>query len=100
MTNPTSEEQHVRQEIRRYLVVFVALVLLTFLVVTLSYLRINRAAVVTLLLLIAAAKASLVGCYFMHLLSERAAVYSLLALTVIVLVCILLLPLFELFNAA
>ena len=100
MTKPTSSEEHsVRLEVRKYLVVFVSLIFLTFLVVTVSSLHLNKVVSALLLLFIAGVKASLVACYFMHLMSEKSTIVSLLILTVIFLVVLLLLPTFQLFNA-
>lgn len=66
---------------RAYIGVFGALLLLTLVTVGVSYLRLPAVPTIALGLTIAAAKASLVVLFFMHLKSERAMVYWPLALT-------------------
>lgn len=67
--------------VRRYVVVFGALLALTLTTVTISYLRLPSAPTVALGLTIAAAKAALVAMFFMHLKGERPMVCWPLALT-------------------
>jgi cytochrome c oxidase subunit IV len=94
----SSQTREIRDEIRKYRVVFVSLLFLTILVVTVSYLRFNRVVAVTILVSIAALKAGLVAGYFMHLISEKNTIYSLLILTSIILAAILIMPLFGSVN--
>ena len=47
---------------------------------------------VTLALLVASIKGSLVACYFMHLISEKKLIYAVLALTVAFFIVLLFLP--------
>jgi cytochrome c oxidase subunit IV len=69
-------------EIRGYLGVFGALLVLTVCTVALSYLRLPLVPTLALGLTIATAKAALVVLFFMHLKSEKPMVYWPLALTV------------------
>jgi cytochrome c oxidase subunit 4 len=94
---PSQQQPH--DAPRQYWVVFAALIFLTFLVVLVSSLHLNKVLTVILLLLIAGGKAGLVACYFMHLLSERHVIYGFLVLTLVVLVSLLLLPVLQAFNA-
>ena len=49
---------------------------------------------VTVALLVATIKGSLVACYFMHLISEKKLIYAVLALTVVFFMALLALPVF------
>ena len=69
-------------DVRGYLAVFGALLVLTVCTVALSYLRLPVAPTVALGLAIATAKATLVAVFFMHLKDEKPMVYWPLALTV------------------
>ena len=69
-------------DVRGYLAVFGALLVLTVCTVALSYLRLPVAPTVALGLAIATAKATLVAVFFMHLKGEKPMVYWPLALTV------------------
>jgi caa(3)-type oxidase subunit IV len=83
-TSPSStpRDPHFAQHVRRYLYVFYALLFGTLITVGASYIpfgdrRLNVAAA----LFIAISKASLVACYFMHLISERRLIYGIMAFT-------------------
>jgi len=47
---------------------------------------------VTIALIVATIKGSLVACYFMHLISEKKLIYAVLALTVVFFIALLALP--------
>lgn len=68
-------------QVRGYLFVFGALLVLTVLTVGVSYLHLPKAPAITIGLSIALAKAALVAMYFMHLKGEREMVYWPLGLT-------------------
>jgi len=89
----SSESHDIQKEVRAYVIVFVALLFLTIVTVTVSYLKLNMVAAITLALMIATVKASLVACYFMHLISEKKLIYAVLILTVIFFAAVLLIPL-------
>ena len=80
------------KHVRTYIMVFVALMVLTLVTVAASYLHLSTAGTITLALVIAIIKGSLVACYFMHLISERKLIYAVLALTVVFFVALLGLP--------
>ncbi len=82
----------INQHVRRYLLVFGALMVLTVVTVSVFYLHLSKPAAIGLALLIASIKASLVACFFMHLISERKLIYSVLILTGSFFVALLLLP--------
>jgi cytochrome c oxidase subunit 4 len=74
--------EHFSQHIRRYLYVFYALLFGTLITVAASYIPFgNREFNIAVALLIAICKASLVACYFMHLISERKMIYFIMAFT-------------------
>jgi cytochrome c oxidase subunit 4 len=82
------------RQVRIYITVFVALMVLTIVTVAISYLHLPVAAAVTVALLVATVKGSLVACYFMHLISEKKAIYAVLVLTAVFFVALLALPVF------
>jgi cytochrome c oxidase subunit IV len=72
-----------KRHIKVYIGVFVALLVLTVVTVGASYLHLGKAAGITLALIIAIIKASLVAGYFMHLNAERVTIYRVLMFTAI-----------------
>ena len=80
------------KHVRVYILVFVALMVLTIVTVAISYLHLPVAMAVTVALLVATVKGSLVACYFMHLISEKKLIYAVLALTVVFFVVLMALP--------
>jgi cytochrome c oxidase subunit 4 len=86
--------EDIHKTIRAYVVVFVALLILTGVTVGVSYIHLesiyNR---VALALLVAGTKASLVALVFMHLKAERQMIYYTLSLTAVFLVVAFGLPL-------
>jgi cytochrome c oxidase subunit IV len=72
-----------KKEVRRYLLVFYALLIGTLLTVAAYYIHLPTMAwTVALALFIATTKAFLVAGYFMHLISERKMIYAILVATV------------------
>jgi len=86
MDNAHSQTAHahdISKHIKVYVGVFLALLLGTILTVSMYYIHFERMAVtITIALFIATIKASLVAGFFMHLVSERKAVYAILLATV------------------
>lgn len=79
----THEHDHFSHHIRRYLFVFVALIFGTIFTVWASYIHFeSRAINIALALVIASTKAFLVAGFFMHLISEKKMIYSIMAFTV------------------
>ena len=81
-----------RPDIRPYMLVFGALLVLTVVTVGVSYLELSVAAAVGLALLIASVKGSLVACYFMHLISERKLILIVMGVTVLLFFAVLFGP--------
>jgi|SRR5690606_15355107 len=94
MASEFGEHFDAKKHVRAYLIVFGALGILTALTVAASYLDISTTAHILVALFIATVKGSLVAAYFMHLVSERRMIYSILLFTVIFLIALLLFPLF------
>jgi len=90
MSGHTVED--IKKETRTYVLVFVALAALTVVTVAVSYLDLSLGPAVALALFIAAIKGSLVAGFFMHLISERKLIYSVLILTAIFFVVLMVLP--------
>ena len=88
-----SEAERVKEHLRVYVMVFVALAVLTVVTVALSYLQLPTGLAITVAMLVATVKAGLVAGYFMHLLSEEKVIIWLLLLCVAFLVFLFALPL-------
>src|SRR5512140_1755093 len=75
-------QEDFRHHVRRYLYVFYALLFGTLITVGASYIPFgNREVNIAVALFIAICKASLVACYFMHLISERKMIYGIMGFT-------------------
>lgn len=72
----------IRKEIRKYMMVFGALAVLTIITVAISRLHLPMWQAIALGLAVATVKGTLVAAFFMHLLSERKLIYAVLVLTV------------------
>lgn len=75
-------EMDIDRHVRTYIMVFVALMVLTVITVAVSLLDLSTGGAIAVALLIAGVKGSLVACYFMHLISERKLIYVVLLFTV------------------
>jgi cytochrome c oxidase subunit IV len=80
------------RHVRIYITVFAVLMVLTIVTVAISYLDLSVPMAVTVALLVATVKGSLVACYFMHLVSERKLIYAVMLLTVVFFIALLALP--------
>ena len=88
-----SEAARVREHLRLYVMVFVALAVLTVVTVAISYLDLPTGIAISLAMVVATVKASLVAGYFMHLVSEKKVILYLLVLCAAFLVFLFFLPL-------
>jgi cytochrome c oxidase subunit IV len=84
--------EEIRKHVRVYITVFAALATLTIITVGISYLHLPAFWAITFALAVATVKGSLVACYFMHLISEKAIIYWILIICLIFFVHLLLLP--------
>jgi cytochrome c oxidase subunit IV len=74
--------EEVQKSVRRYMVVFGALIVGTIVTVAVNFIDFHSVALtVTVALVIASIKAFLVAGYFMHLMSEKKMIYAILAAT-------------------
>jgi cytochrome c oxidase subunit 4 len=80
------------KHVRIYITVFAALMVLTIVTVAISRVHLPTHLAVTVAMLVAGIKGSLVACYFMHLISEKKLIYGVLALTAVFFVALLALP--------
>lgn len=87
---------NVKDEVRKYLIVFAALGFLTVVTVAISYLHLPVTGAVVLALFVAIIKASLVACYFMHLIDEKKTIYFLMGFTVFFVSGLFLVPVMNL----
>ena len=84
--------EDIKKHVRTYIMVFVALLALTIITVTVSTFHLSTPTAVTVALIIAVIKGSLVASYFMHLISEKKLIYAVLVLTVVFFVGLMFLP--------
>lgn len=83
----------IRSHVKTYYMIFGALMVLTIITVGVSYLELSTPMAITVALIVATIKGSLVALYFMHLLHERKVIYWVLALTVIFFIFMMFVPL-------
>ena len=83
----------IKKSVKTYYMIFGALMVLTIVTVAVSYLELATPLAVTVALIVATIKGSLVAMYFMHLLHERKVIYWVLILTVIFFVFLMFVPL-------
>jgi cytochrome c oxidase subunit 4 len=92
------EHAEIDSHVRTYIMVFASLMVLTILTVGAWHFghkwEISHAATITIALIIATIKASLVACFFMHLLTEKKLVLGIMVLTVAFFFVLLFLPVF------
>ncbi len=82
----------IKKSVRKYIMVFAALMALTVITVAISYLHLGVKAAIAVAMVVATIKGTLVATYFMHLIDERKAIYWTLILTVIFFIVLMVLP--------
>jgi len=87
---------HHAPDVKKYLIVFGALMVLTVVTVAISYLRLPIAGAVLLGMAVASLKAGLVAAYFMHLKGEKTLIFVLLGLCAVGLIFLFGIPLWDL----
>src|SRR5690606_4914598 len=88
----TDHAADIDRHVRIYVTVFVALMVLTIVTVAISYLDLSVPMAVTVALLVATVKGTLVACYFMHLVAEKKLIYIVLGLTALFFLVLLTVP--------
>ena len=91
-TTTTDHAADIDRHVRIYISVFVTLMVLTIVTVAVSRYHLPVPLAVSVALLVATIKGSLVACYFMHLISEKKLIYAVLGLTAAFFVVLLFLP--------
>jgi cytochrome c oxidase subunit 4 len=89
---PGDHAADIDRHVRVYITVFVALMVLTIVTVAIARIHLPVPMAVTLALIVATIKGSLVACYFMHLISEKRLIIAVLVLTIAFFVPLIALP--------
>jgi cytochrome c oxidase subunit 4 len=89
---PGDHAADIDRHVKIYITVFVSLMVLTVVTVTVSRFHLPVPIAVTVALIVAIIKGSLVATYFMHLISEKKLIYAVMALTVVFFAVLLALP--------
>lgn len=97
MSHESAED--IKHHVRAYVKVFAALMVLTIVTVGVSYMHLAVPAAITVALIIATIKGSLVASVFMHLSNEKKIIYSALLLTVGLFVVLFFAPTFGFLGA-
>ena len=85
--------EDIREEVRVYLTVFIALACLTVVTVAISYVGMPTALAICMAMVVASVKAGLVAGFFMHLVTEKRVIIWLLVLSAAFLLFLVFLPL-------
>ena len=88
----SSDPAEIRKSVRSYIQVFVMLMIFTVITVSASRFHLAVPAAITIALIIAAMKGSMVAAVFMHLSDEKKWIYGTLILTVAFFVVLMMLP--------
>ncbi|MSQ45438.1 MAG: hypothetical protein EXR24_00440 [Ignavibacteria bacterium] len=91
----TAHNVDVKSHSKKYIKVYLALMVLTVLTVYASYLPTNVGVGIILALIIASVKSTLVAGVFMHLFGEKKIIIWTLILTIIFFIFLILIPLFS-----
>ncbi|MBM4167233.1 MAG: hypothetical protein FJ218_10005 [Ignavibacteria bacterium] len=86
------EHSNIQQHIKKYFYVFAALMVLTVITVAIASFHLPIAIAVTLALIVAGVKGTMVASYFMHLISEKKTILIILAFTIFFFLGLLFLP--------
>jgi len=84
--------EDIKRHVKVYIGVFTALMVATVITVGVSYMRLAVLLAVTVAMIVATVKGSLVAAYFMHLKSEKPAIFWLLMLTASFWVLLMFIP--------
>jgi caa(3)-type oxidase subunit IV len=93
-----SDPAAIQKSVRGYLKIGAALLVFTAITVGASYLNLAIPAAITLAMIIAATKGSMVASVFMHLSHERKWIYGSLLLTILGFIILMLVPMFTVMD--
>ena len=93
-----SDPLHIRQSIRLYLIIGATLFVFTAITVGVNQVHLAVPAAITVALIIAIMKGSMVASVFMHLRDERRWIYAALVLTVLAFVVLMTIPSFTIMD--
>jgi caa(3)-type oxidase subunit IV len=93
-----SDVEAVKKSVRTYMMIGAALLVFTGITVAANLLSLSVPAAITLALIIASIKASMVAAVFMHLNHEKKWIYGSLLLTVAFFIILIFVPLFTIMN--
>ena len=86
--------EEVKKHVKKYLIIFGALLVLTAVTVFVGYQEFPLPLAVGIALLVASTKGSLVALYFMHLIDEKKIIYYTLTLTAVMFVFLMCITIF------
>tara|TARA_Y100000996_G_C22318309_1_gene559213 strand:+ start:258 stop:563 length:306 start_codon:yes stop_codon:yes gene_type:complete len=95
----SNSDHSIEHHIQTYIRVFIALGILTIITVAVSYLEVSFIEAFFLAITIASIKGSLVLGFFMHLISERAAIIWILIATTVAFIILMFIPLISLTDS-
>ena len=93
-----SEADHVKKSIRTYVMIGAALFVFTGITVAVNQVHLAVPFAITVALIIAATKGSMVASVFMHLSHEKKWIYGALLLTLVGFIILVFVPLFTMFD--
>jgi cytochrome c oxidase subunit 4 len=93
-----SDPAAVKKSVRSYMIVFASLMVFTVITVAVSGLHLAVPIAITVALVIAAMKGSMVAGVFMHLSHEKQWIYGSLVLTVLFFIVLMFVPLFTVLD--
>lgn len=93
-----SDTEAVKKSVRSYITVFVMLMVFTVITVAASRFHLAVPVAITVALIIAVMKGSMVAGVFMHLSHEKQAIYGALLLTVVFFLVLMFIPLFTVMD--
>jgi len=93
-----SDPAEIKKSVRSYITVFVMLMVFTIITVAAASFHFAVPIAITVALIIAAMKGSMVAAVFMHLSNEKKAIYGALLLTVAFFLVLMFIPLFTMMD--
>ena len=95
----SASDHEMKHYIRTYLNVFAALMALTVITVGASYVQLAVPLAIAVALVIAMVKGALVASVFMHLVSERPAIFAVVLITAVLFAALMILPVLTMMDS-